>query len=208
MRILLTGQPGWGKTTVCSRMVRIAREKGLTCCGVLTHQSMRGKEAASLIVEDLSTGERRVLAKKRGRMESGEGVISCSFIFDRNSIEFGKRALERDGDLLVIDEVGNLEMEGEGFTNAMDAFSSRENSILVVRSELREVISGRLNCSFREVKIDEKNRGGLPVVIFGMIFTKGDAGAVIEDLNSSIWEGRSPKRRPPSSRPKIKEDVQ
>ena len=170
MRILLTGRSGLGKTTVCSRLVEIARERGLTCYGVLTHQSRRGKETVTLIVEDLSTGERRVLAKKRGRTDGEEGVISCSFIFDRGSIEFGKRALERDGDLLVIDEVGNLEIKGEGFTNAMDAFSSRANSILAVRSELSEVISERLKCSFREVKIDEKNREGLPEVIFDMMF--------------------------------------
>jgi nucleoside-triphosphatase len=170
MRILLTGRPGLGKTTVCSRVVEIARERGLTCCGLLTHQSRKEKEAASLIVEDLSTGERRVLAKKRGDMDGGEGVISCSFIFDRDSIEFGKRALEKDGDLLVIDEVGNLEIRGEGFTNAMDAFSSRGNSILVVRSELGEIISERLKCSFREVKIGEKNRDDLPEAIFDMMF--------------------------------------
>jgi nucleoside-triphosphatase len=170
MRILLTGRPGLGKTTVCSRVVEIARERGLTCCGLLTHQSRRGKETASLIVEDLSTGERRVLAKKRGSTDGGEGVISCSFIFDRDSIEFGKRALEKDGDLLVIDEVGNLEIRGEGFTNAMDAFSSRGNSILVVRSELGEIISERLKCSFREVKIGEKNRDDLPEAIFYMMF--------------------------------------
>jgi nucleoside-triphosphatase THEP1 len=103
-------------------------------------------------------------------MDGGEGVISCSFIFDRGSIEFGKRALERDGDLLVIDEVGNLEIKGEGFTNAMIAFSSRENSILTVRSELSEIISERLKCSFREVKIDEKNRDDLPEAIFDMMF--------------------------------------
>lgn len=179
MRILLTGQPGLGKTTVCNRIVEIARERGLKCCGVLTHQLRRGKETVTLIVEDLSTGDRRVLAKKRGTVDEGEGVISCSFIFDRDSIEFGNRALERNGDLLVIDEVGNLEINGEGFTNAMTAFSSMENSILVVRSELSEVISERLKCSFSKVKMDEKNRDDLPERIFGMMFDNSDGCSVL-----------------------------
>jgi nucleoside-triphosphatase THEP1 len=170
MRVLLTGQTGSGKTTVCSRILKIARERGLTCCGVITHQSRRGKEMVALIVEDLFTGERRILAKKREDVDGGEGVVSCSFVFDRGSIEFGKRALERDGDLLVIDEIGNLEIKGEGFTNARDAFSSRVNSILAVRSELSKVISEGLKCSFRKVKIDKKNREGLPEVIFDMMF--------------------------------------
>jgi nucleoside-triphosphatase len=170
MRILLTGRPGSGKTTMCSRVLEIARERGLACCGVITHQSGRGKEAASLIVEDLSTRETRILAKKRRDLDGGEGVISCSFIFDRGSIEFGKKALERGGDLLVIDEVGNLEINGEGFTNAIDAFSSKENSILAVRSELSEIISQRLKCSFREIRIEEKTRDDLPETIFDMMF--------------------------------------
>jgi nucleoside-triphosphatase len=170
MRILLTGRPGSGKTTVCTRVVEIARERGLTCYGVITHRLRKGQEAASLVVEDLSTRETRILAKKREDTDGKEGVISCSFAFDRGSIEFGKRALERGGDLLVIDEIGNLEINGEGFTNAMDAFSSRENSILVVRSELSEIISEKLKCGFREVMIDEKNRDDLPEAIFGMMF--------------------------------------
>jgi nucleoside-triphosphatase len=182
MRVLLTGRPGSGKTTVCTRVVDIARKRGLTCCGVLTHQLRRGEESASLIVEDLSTREKRILARKREDMDGGEGVISCSFIFDRDGIEFGKRALERGGDLLVIDEVGNLEINGEGFTNAMDAFSSRENSILAVRSELSEIISQRLKCGFRELEIEEKTRDDLPEAIFDMMFNNSGEDA-------TIWNG-------------------
>jgi hypothetical protein len=63
-----------------------------------------------------------------------------------------------------------LEINGEGFTNAMDAFCSRDNSILAVRSELGEIISQRLKCSFREMRIEEKTRDDLPEAIFDMIF--------------------------------------
>jgi len=172
MKFLLTGKIGIGKTTVCKKIVEIAKKNGLNCCGVLTHR-LEDKGKTELIVEDISTGERKPLACQINSENISNGIISCNFIFNREAIEFGKKALSKNGDLLVIDEFGNLELEGKGFTNAISAFKSGENknSIIVVRSELVKTVSAKLNCNFKIIEVNKDNREEIPINIFKSILT-------------------------------------
>lgn len=167
MRILLTGKIGIGKTTVCKKIVEIAKKNGLNCCGVLTQRLEDKGKTAELIVEDISTGERKILASRINDEEISNGIISCNFIFNREAIEFGKKALSKKGDLLVIDEIGNLELEGKGFNNAICAFQSKKNknSILVVRSKLKKAVSAKLDCNFKMIEVNKDNREEVPTTI-------------------------------------------
>jgi len=172
MKILLTGKIGIGKTYMCEKIVERAKKKGFTCCGTLTRKLEEGEKNTGLVVEDISTGKKKVLAHRINDGKIRKGIPFCNFIFDENAIEFAKKALSKRGDLLIIDEFGYLELEGKGFNNALLAFKSRrnKNSILVVRNELKEDVSKLLDCDFKVFEVNQKNREGLPEVILTEMF--------------------------------------
>jgi len=174
MRILLTGEKGVGKTTACKKIIELAREKGLTCCGVITSQ-----EKNELIVKDISTGEKKLLAARPGDKRISNGISLCSFVFSKKGIEFGKKALMKKGDLLIIDEIGKLELGGKGFNTAISAFKSKmnKNSILVVRDTLKNDVSKKLDtCEFKTIKVTKRNREDIPMRISTFwIKKRGDA---------------------------------
>lgn len=173
MRILLTGKIGIGKTSVCEKIVERAKKNGFTCCGVLTRRLEEGGGNTGLLVEDISTGNKKVLAHRITDGKIPKGIRFCNFIFIESAIEFAKKALFKRGDLLVIDEFGYLELEGRGFKNALLAFKSEinKNSILVVRNELKEEVSKLLGCDFKVFEVNQKNREELPEVILTEMFT-------------------------------------
>jgi len=62
-------------------------------------------------------------------------------VFGRGAI---KRAVESRCDLVVIDEVGPLELGGKGLMPAVElALASPVNVLIVVRSSLRKALEGR-----------------------------------------------------------------
>lgn len=161
MRVILAGKKGIGKTTVCRKVIEIARRMGLSCVGTITSQ--QGDE---LIVEDIATGEKRLLAAVAGSREIPGGIPHCHFIFSPEGIEFGKRALARDGDLLIIDEFGRLELKEVGLGNALDEFSRRSSAILVIQDTLKEeLLPGLDGVDLRVVDVTEQNRDELAGLI-------------------------------------------
>ncbi|MEM2890371.1 MAG: nucleoside-triphosphatase [Candidatus Hadarchaeum sp.] len=165
MRVILAGEKGVGKTTICRKIVEIAAGKGLICAGTITSQ--QGDE---LVVEDIATGEKRLLAAVAGSREIKGGIPHCHFIFSPEGIEFGKRALTRSGDLLIIDEFGKLELMGRGFDNALFAFKQHSNAILVIQDTLKAKLLLELDgVDFKVVEVTEENREELPRLIVDLM---------------------------------------
>lgn len=161
MRIVLAGKKGIGKTTVCRKVIEIARGMGLSCVGTITSQ--QGDE---LMVEDIATGEKRLLAAVAGSREIPGGIPHCHFVFSPEGIEFGKRALARNGDLLIIDEFGRLELKGVGLDNALDEFKRHDSAILVIQDTLKEeLLPGLGGVDLRVVDVTEQNRDELAGLI-------------------------------------------
>jgi nucleoside-triphosphatase THEP1 len=168
VRIILVGQKRIGKTRVCERIVQKAKENHYTCCGILTHKSSN-----KLVVEDVSTCQKEVLAFQKGNtLGKPEGTPFCNFIFAEKALEFAEKALLRNGDLLVIDEFGPMELESKGVSNALSAFASsgNSNSIMVVRNELKNRVLQLLKCDVRIVEVLPENREELPDLVFTEIF--------------------------------------
>ena len=62
MVIIITGAIGIGKTTVCEKVITTARSQGHSCGGVIARKA--GNE--DIVIEDVRTGETRVLASTDG----------------------------------------------------------------------------------------------------------------------------------------------
>jgi len=167
--IMLTGERGVGKSTVCRRGVTLAQGRGLRCGGIIT-VAQRGDR----YVLDVHSGRRRRLTDSAGSGQAGRGntvVTQGRFHFDPRVLSWGSAILSRATpcDLLVVDEVGPLEIErGKGWVRAFDVLRAGGYALalVVVRPELlaqaRDRLSGR---AVEVLTVTRQNRDRLPVTL-------------------------------------------
>lgn len=132
MHIIITGKVGIGKTTVCEKVVAMAKHLGHSCGGFLTPKSKQG-----IIIIDIQTGESKPLASFT---DTYKGPHIGRYFFNPEGISFGIKAIDAgvSSDILCVDEIGYLELKGEGFAKVLEVVRTGrvKNSILVIRKEL------------------------------------------------------------------------
>lgn len=158
MVIVVTGEIGIGKTTVCEKVVAIARRLGYSCGGILTPKSKEG-----IIIVDIKTDKRKVLASIN---KVYQGPHTGKYFFNPEGIEFGTRAIDEgiSSDILFVDEVGYLELQGEGFVKVLGLIRTGKvkNAILVIRQGLLPAFSARLGSRVSICETTVINRNELP----------------------------------------------
>lgn len=135
---IITGERGVGKSTYCLHKVIEARHAGRKVAGLLSIAKFRQGEKVGIEVEDLSKGERRLLAS--AIPGSSDDLRLGPWFFDNRTIEWGNKVLERTPscDLLVVDELGILEFDrSQGFISAFDILDKGEFllAMVVIRPE-------------------------------------------------------------------------
>jgi hypothetical protein len=125
--ILVTGAIGAGKTAFCLAAVAWARARGWQAAGLVSPPVFENGVKIGIDVEDVSSGERRRLARRRvGEVEAA--IATTGWVFDPEALQWGNQVLENalPCDLLVVDELGPLEFErGQGWLAGLAALDSR-----------------------------------------------------------------------------------
>jgi nucleoside-triphosphatase THEP1 len=115
-KVLLTGRPRIGKTTVIEKVVA----GGLPLAGGFSTAEMRqAGRRVGFAVRDLHSGREGVLAHvdRKGTPRVGKyGVDVASF--ERIGVGALRAAMERDG-CIVIDEIGKMELFCQAFRDAL-----------------------------------------------------------------------------------------
>ena len=175
--VVVTGELGCGKTTVCGRVVALARAQGMVVAGVLTLARFADGLKAGLDVEDLRTGRRRLLAERD--CPSG-GPQTGMWHFYADGLSWGEEALSRTApcDLLIVDELGPLELiQGQGWTVGLDVLlaGGYRLALAVVRPALLPCFLARLGDPTARgsagpiVTVTEANRDTLPAEIIAWL---------------------------------------
>lgn len=129
---ILTGPPGSGKTTTCCQLADLARRCGLDCAGLVCPARFEGLRKAGIDVLDLRSGERRSLAEA----DDLPGLLrTSSYRFHVSAIAWGSTVLASacPCDLLIIDEIGPLELERrQGWVNALNVLRAGRFKLAVV----------------------------------------------------------------------------
>ena len=151
---LLSGEIGAGKTTVCQRVVALARSRGMTCGGLLTPALIENGRKVGIVGVDLGSGERRVVA--RTDRDLGGPCVGC-YHFTADAFAWANAtlasAVETECDLLVVDEMGPLELvQGGGLAPALDLLCAVPRALVVVRISLVDALRRRLE-SVKRAKV-------------------------------------------------------
>jgi len=174
--VILTGQVHIGKTTVCHNVARLIRQRGYRVGGILTLPILDGRGLRlGLQSLDLESGEQRALARidrDRG------GPCAGPYHFDPAALQWGEgvimHAIASGCDLLILDEIGRLELEQDaGFCRVLPfLFSSAlPRSLLVIRATLLEAFRRRMpEFKFTPFEVTLGNRDALPMEIARRLF--------------------------------------
>lgn len=150
VRVVVTGQRGVGKSTVCEKALWVLRAEGKVCGGVLTRK-VRDPVGRIQGIEVLDVSqdppEARLLARTDARDADGPRVGPYRFL--RAGLEFGREAIRRglsEADVLFGDEIGYLELQGGGFSLLLDGLAAETgpHMAVVIRSDLLDETLGRL----------------------------------------------------------------
>lgn len=143
---LLVGDRHSGKTSTCRRLVELGRARGLTVGGIVAPAVHHADRCTGYDVVDLATGRSTRLATVQA-----PGVEQVGgFHFLPEGLAFGnaalKRAVETAHRLVIVDEVGPLELAGGGWAEQLDPLAARRGSTLfVVRRALAAHLARRWN---------------------------------------------------------------
>ena len=148
--LVLTGPSGAGKTRLCMQTARILQQLGARVAGLLSPARMEGGRKTGIFVEDVVSGERRLLAERPHGRPSGWQLAPAA-------LQWGAGILRNapPHDVLVVDELGPLELEhGGGWIVACEVLAEDPAAaMVVVRPPLIDRFRQRV--SGREVKVIE-----------------------------------------------------
>jgi nucleoside-triphosphatase len=191
---VLTGAVHIGKTTVCKAVADLVRDRGYCVRGILTPPILdENGERLGIEVVDLASGEHRPLARvwreddhavpgstaKEARLEGNfAGPQVGIYQFDAAALQWGQEAVARavavGCDLLIVDEIGRLELErNEGFHQVLQLLQTSVvlRSLLVVRFELLGRLRRHMpDLEFITFEVTAASRPALPFEITERLF--------------------------------------
>lgn len=137
--LIIHGEIGGGKTRVAGQWAREQAQAGRRVGGVLALKSPQGRR-----FHDLWTGDE--MAKEP--VADGEPAVEVGrFRFRKAAFDWAQARIRdavTDGaEAVVIDEVGPLEMRGEGFAPLIDELPGHVLRVLLVRTGLEDAAAAR-----------------------------------------------------------------
>lgn len=148
MIFILTGPVHSGKTTLLKKVLPELKEGKLRICGFLSEVVLKNDKIIGYDLFDLK--EEKTLPFIRRSGEKAWQKIGSFYFIPEGLAEASKIILcGRDADILVVDEVGPLELAGKGLWPALKQALSKPltNHLLVVRKDILEDFIARLGKS-------------------------------------------------------------
>lgn len=152
--VILTGPRGDGKTTWILGLWEYLRQNGEAVFGVATPKIFTGPRMMGIAVRDLATGQERPLALR----DSAPGKRYGPWRFLPKGIEMANEATDpKDhAGLAIIDEIGPLELQGDGFVTAFNALCEGryKRAVVVIRGDLLKKIGLQIKGKIKVIKLD------------------------------------------------------
>ena len=172
MKIGITGLPGAGKTHALLKVIEMLEAEEMTVGGMITQPIIEEKKRTGFHVIDWQTKEKAVLA----HVDIQSKFMVGKFGVDLNALEkVGVESLNKavqESDVIVIDEVGRMEVESPSFVKAVkDALEVDKPIILTLHKKSRNPLLQdiRRRDDVRILEVTPINRNLLPYKIMKLM---------------------------------------
>lgn len=157
---MLEGRPGVGKTTVAVRLGGLLSERGIPLRGFVTEEVREGRRRVGFTVETFA-GERATLAHVdfSGPPRVGRYGVDLE-AFER--VALPALAGVREDELVVIDELGKMELASGAFRSAVSELFGGRASVVATVHVARHPFTDALKRDAEVVRVTQSNRGELP----------------------------------------------
>lgn len=148
---IVTGTVGQGKTTCIEKIARAMREKDISCSGIYTPRVMDDETIISYDIVDITSNTRECFLRQTGKVNQAK--IGRYYISEQglqHGINSLKTSLKSNSSLIIIDEVGKLELDGGGWSDCISDILNVGNSylLLAVRDKFVESIVQKWNLNY------------------------------------------------------------
>ncbi|MGB9741246.1 MAG: NTPase [Candidatus Bathyarchaeia archaeon] len=159
---LLTGAPGVGKTTVLLKIVEILKSKGYSVGGMVSREVRSCGTRIGFEVLDLFSLRRGWLAHVNQKFGPKVGKYRVN-VEDLNNV--GVNAIAnavRDADVIVIDEIGPMELFSEKFKQVVRVAVNSEKPLVSIvhwkaRDKLIDEVKAREDAEIYNVNLGNKD---------------------------------------------------
>lgn len=145
--ILITGPPASGKSSLIQSLI-----KGKTCCGISTPEIRKDHERWGFKVIDIGTGKEGILASVeiKPHVVSKYGVDTEDF--EKIAIPALKEGVESKDTIIVIDEIGSMEMFSEKFKKFVEKALDTKRVLATISMKARDPFLEKIK-SRKDVKL-------------------------------------------------------
>jgi nucleoside-triphosphatase len=159
-RLLLEGRPGSGKTTAARAVTALLRQAGTEVAGIVTAEVRDGSRRVGFTIEDIRGGT-SVLA----HVDFDGPPRVDRYRVDLEALEtIGIPALAGPCGVLVIDELGKMELASDRFRQAVREAFDRQHAILATVQPRRHPFVQELERlgEVERIRLTRTNRDRLP----------------------------------------------
>jgi len=153
-RLAVTGPPGVGKSTLVQKCANASRHK---VGGVLARDKRVKDRRVGFELLDLGSGAMGMLAD-----ETGDGPQLGKYRVRLDDLDrIGARAIEEalQSDLIVVDEVGPMELSSKRFVAAVEkAIASDKPMLVVLHQWSQHPLAKKIRKTFRVITLSQENR--------------------------------------------------
>lgn len=167
LKIGLTGLPGAGKTTAVLKIIEMLKQTDdeLTIGGMINEPVLKDKRIVGFSTMNLANGDTAVFGSTKFESKFTVGNIGFDFSkLDEVGVQAIRQAIN-ESDVIVIDEVGKIEVESQAFVDIVKEAVEAEKPMLITlhkksRNPLLQDI--RRRDDVRLLDITPTNRNLLP----------------------------------------------
>jgi nucleoside-triphosphatase len=168
LKIGITGLPGAGKTYCLLKVIEMLEGDGLKVGGMITEPIVKRNRREGFYVMDWATKEKRVFASREITSKTMVGRYGVDISALEEVGVNALRSATANADVIVIDEVGKMEVESPNFVQTVkDALDADKPLLLTLHKKSRNPLLQdiRRRDDVRILEVTMVNRNLLPYKI-------------------------------------------